>query len=980
MLCKKTFIAGAWTFIVLLLWLFNHSSAIASIEISAELQGFPYQLELQENSELIDKLKGRVTRSLQGEHFNGKIKNIEDSWVRLSKINNDWQGVISMGGILYVINPSDNQPSAIQGPGKPLRVTPLSHKSFHATCGDSGHKIMSQIQGRQSPIPPAMGKVLFPQLCASTVDGVCILAEVEFAFDTAFVNKFPGSALHQATSLINIAEGFFEQDLNVHFDAITIEFLDSELFTTSTDAEELIEDIADKKFFNQIPFEKNRQALFHLVTGRNFDDSTAGIAYIDTLCNIFGFNSGTSQLLFNDIPLTAMIVAHELAHGFGADHDGEGGASSCGPGFLMDSSINPFVTGFSSCSISQIRHSIESLATPENCFNFPADISITADENNPDRVSVNESVTTRYTVRADTAYLPISQLEVEGGISFEGRFTSATLDGIDCSIIDEGRSYSCLHNDPANLIELEVNAVGVDQPFRNDMEQRHRVNIDQQQDLKEFNTTNNETVSSLAVIGVPVRLGYFSNGDRTNQSQSFVRVINDNAFQASVTISGIDDAGDPAPLGEVSFTLESNQAKQISITDLEQGNVAKGLTGQFGQGEGEWHLSVTSSQEVQVMNLVRTTDGLLENLSRGAPRNEQSSHKVYFVNPARNSQKQTILRIINNDLSGGTISITGIDDNGTPAPGGDLSLVIGPQETIQLSTVDLENGNSNKGLSGQLGVGSGKWQLTLTSPLNIEVMSLVRNPNGLLTNLSETVPESENGEHHIYFANPASNTIRQSFFRIVNDSDQAGTVTISGIDDSGLPAPQGDVSFTLGPNQARQLTIVDLEQGNPSKGLSGQLGDGQGKWRLTITASVDIKVMSLLRTWDGLLSNLSQTVPQRNGQRIIYFANPASNTVKKTLLRIINKRANRRTVILSATADDGLIAPQGNITVTLGPNEAKQFTTADLENGNTALGVNGHLGDGTGKWVIKLSSDEIEVMSLIRSPNGFLSNMSNTAN
>ena len=55
--------------------------------------------------------------------------------------------------------------------------------------------------------------------------------------------------------------------------------------------------------------------------------------------------------------------------------------------------------------------------------------------------------------------------------------------------------------------------------------------------------------------------------------------------------------------------------------------------------------------------------------------------------------------------------------------------------------------------------------------------------------------------------------------------------------------------------EALTLTAAELEAGGPE--FDGALGDGDGKWRLTVTADAPITVMSLLRSGSGHLTNLS---------------------------------------------------------------------------------------------------------------------------
>ena len=49
---------------------------------------------------------------------------------------------------------------------------------------------------------------------------------------------------------------------------------------------------------------------------------------------------------------------------------------------------------------------------------------------------------------------------------------------------------------------------------------------------------------------------------------------------------------------------------------------------------------------------------------------------------------------------------------------------------------DLENGNSDLGLVGALGDGTGKWRLQVSSDVALQVQSLLDTPTGFLTNLS----------------------------------------------------------------------------------------------------------------------------------------------------------------------------------------------------------------------------------------------------
>ena len=76
---------------------------------------------------------------------------------------------------------------------------------------------------------------------------------------------------------------------------------------------------------------------------------------------------------------------------------------------------------------------------------------------------------------------------------------------------------------------------------------------------------------------------------------------------------------------------------------------------------------------------------------------------------------------------------------------------------------------------------------------------------------------------------------------------------VSGTDDSGRTG--GPVALRVPAGHSRTVTSVDLEAGGD--GLVGTLGDGQGKWRLMVESDRPVRVMSLLSSPTGHLTNLS---------------------------------------------------------------------------------------------------------------------------
>ena len=63
------------------------------------------------------------------------------------------------------------------------------------------------------------------------------------------------------------------------------------------------------------------------------------------------------------------------------------------------------------------------------------------------------------------------------------------------------------------------------------------------------------------------------------------------------------------------------------------------------------------------------------------------------------------------------------------------------------------------------------------------------------------------------------------------------------------------MSATVEAGAALTLSARELENG--SSELEGALGDGEGKWRLTVSSDAPVAAMSLLRSPTDHLTNLS---------------------------------------------------------------------------------------------------------------------------
>lgn len=356
---------------------------------------------------------------------------------------------------------------------------------------------------------------------------------------------------------------------------------------------------------------------------------------------------------------------------------------------------------------------------------------------------------------------------------------------------------------------------------------------------------------------------YLANPVSNQTQQSFIRVSNRTEASGSATVTAVDDAGQPAPGGAITFTLAANASNNFNSLDFSLGNPDKGLSGAFGSGVGAWHLSIKSPLSLEVMSLSRTPDGFVTSLSAIAPsdtRDIDSDRRAFIVNPASNTEQQSQVRVINDTAQSGSVVVSANDDLGARPLNKFIHFDIDAFESKLLTAADLENGNPAKGLFGGFGTGTGRWQVTVSSDLDLKVQNLILTSAGFLTNLSAVAPKSSRFEANVLTFNPASNTQQRSRLRVINKSDYAGSILIAGFDDVGQSAPGGTALIDIAAHAVVELTAQDLELGNAALGLQGALGDGAGKWRLVLSADVDIEAQSLLETPSGFLTNLSSPI------------------------------------------------------------------------------------------------------------------------
>ena len=321
-------------------------------------------------------------------------------------------------------------------------------------------------------------------------------------------------------------------------------------------------------------------------------------------------------------------------------------------------------------------------------------------------------------------------------------------------------------------------------------------------------------------------------------------------------------------------------------------------------------------------------------------------------------------------------TVTGVDDAGA-SPGEPVFLELPAGSACTLDAAQLESGAGLACGSPQagLGDGAGKWRLTVESEAPLVAMSLLVSPAGHLTNLSGKAAEDEDGVWHVDLFPAASDPYgRQGFVRVTNRSTVDGTVTILAYDDSSVD--YDTLRLRLGAGESRHFNSDDLELGNRAKGLTGSTGSGRGTWRLRMYSGLDIDANAYVRTLDGFLTAMQARAPAaRPGRRVAMF-NPGSNANSAGALRLVNRSPRDAEVAIDGTDDLG-VRPGATVRVLVPATDAVELTAAELESGEADAIASGALGDGTGKWRLRVQSSRVNTaLSLLSTPAGHLTNVS----
>ena len=241
-----------------------------------------------------------------------------------------------------------------------------------------------------------------------------------------------------------------------------------------------------------------------------------------------------------------------------------------------------------------------------------------------------------------------------------------------------------------------------------------------------------------------------------------------------------------------------------------------------------------------------------------------------FVMPATAGAPQGLLRIFNDSEDSGSVEIHAIDDAGTRH--GPATFTLNALAAVELDAADLASGNAMKGLPEGLGTLAGDVRLEIETELQIVPSAYVRAADGTINAMHDTVRAGvaagvgDGYRYQVPIFNAAAEVAQASRLRLINPGDEPAAIAIEGRDDMGAAATGGSVQLTLPAGGARTLTAQQLEAGEnggtDQPALTGRLGAGVGRWRLTVSSDLPIQVVNVVTATSGYMVNLSTTAVQ----------------------------------------------------------------------------------------------------------------------
>jgi Metallo-peptidase family M12B Reprolysin-like/Domain of unknown function DUF11 len=404
----------------------SRPDAGATEHVTFDAYGRRFDLEVAPNERIRRAIRTAGSRTMPLE---GTVEGVPGSWVRITRSSSGWRGMFYDGQELYAIEAAQDLAGSTDEALNASGSAPVIYRLADAVLPPEDNLSCEIVQPEADPPTAASAfqsishelHIQAAQLSAMKQVRVGVVGDFEFST----LPSIGASPEDTIISRMNIVDGIFSTQLGVK-----ISLAPSTIFTSPNDpftkskASDLLTEL---RSYRRNSSTQSALGLTHLMTGRDLDGNTVGIAYIGSVCQ--GSSASSLSEGRRNSTLSALIVAHEIGHNFNAPHDGESGACSSTPQtFLMAPRLNGS-DQFSACSIAQMQPIVNNAS----CLSayIPPDVALEVTA--PSRqATVGTSFVASFIVRA-TGDDASTDVEASAAIPTGLTLQSVTASGTTCT-------------------------------------------------------------------------------------------------------------------------------------------------------------------------------------------------------------------------------------------------------------------------------------------------------------------------------------------------------------------------------------------------------------------------------------------------------------------------------------------------------------------------------------------------------------------